>query len=262
MPFSDDDSDENPLSDHEAQDSPSLHRAKSPKRMLHSHAGGTLTLDPKWERLMNGDESVTDDISISEMKKAMAVILRRLSKYEEMSEERDRHHMLLNTEHFDLKARVGHMQDSWKRSTKNLAVLPEVPTYDDIMDLHTKEPRGMTTWEVWFFRQRLIKVKDNSAMADKLNHILRTTPGEDGLVHWNLASVSARTQWQAYYAVFGATINKKVLTARTQAELASIDAAGPTVGSSFSGLSVHSHEDDAGFYEDDDDEPEQLGELS
>ena len=241
--------------------SPSLRKGRcaSPcKRQTHAHPGGPLTLDKKWQEIMDGKEDLSE-FTHEDMRRGIAVLLRRVCKYEEDARADRARFFHLHTEHLNLKAKVEAMDAAWKTAIKDLAKLPEVPSYADLMSDHAATPRTMTQFEIWNMNHALLKLKDGGKVALEVTKIMDVQP-VNGHVRWNFAGLPARTQWQVYYhLMFRGVKKKKVLTARTQQGQAEINAAGPVTSSSFEGLTLRSEEEYSEFCEQDDSELEEEG---
>ena len=199
MPDSDFDSSDDELSASNNPLSPSLRDdAPSPcKRQTHAHPGGPLTLDKKWQDLMDGKEDLPE-FTKDELLRGVAVLLRRVSKYEEDKRADRTRFTLLHTEHLNLKETVSSMDTAHRKAMKGLAKLPETPSYADIMSEHVATPRTMTQFEIENMHTELRKLKDGGSVAHEVTKIMNVQP-IDGCVHWNVAVLPARRQWQVYY---------------------------------------------------------------
>lgn len=244
---SDDDDNAEPLS-------PSL-RAESPsKEMKHMHPGGTLSLDKKWQLLMDGDEDLPD-FTPNEVRNGIAVLLRRMVAYEEDARADRARLIQTHTELLNLKEKVTIMDTSWRDALKHVAVLPEVPTYQELVSSAASEPRAMTQWELWNMNHALTKLKAGGPVADEVTRIMDVKP-VNGHVHWNFAGLTPRIQWHVFYhLMFRGTKKKKAMTARTAQAQKEIDEAGPVTSTSFERLSLRADSElDSSFYEEDEDE--------
>ena len=223
------------------------------KRMMqHHHPGGPLSLPKKWELLIKGEDDLPD-FTVEEIRDGIGVLLRRVSKYEEDAKADRAAFQKLHTEHLNLLYKVQAMDTAWKQSLKDLARLPDAPSYTDIMEVANAEPRRMTQWELWNMHSALTKLSGGGKLAQDISRIMDVQPS-DGHVHWNFAQLPARKQWQGFYHImFHGTKFKKSPTARSKQSQAEIIDAGDIKSTSFEGLSLRSEDDgEVAFCEDDD----------